>query len=104
MDIDDMFKDTNYSQFNSFCESNNSLQSTFSIDEDINLKELVTSLNKTNTELANKNLSLGNKILDLEKRIGTLSYQVEKNNYYMLGTFTSGLFTGIYATWLLSKR
>lgn len=104
MDLDDMFKDTSYRQFNSFCDSNASLQSTFSIDENIDLKELVTSLNDTNTELANKNLSLNNKIHDLEKRIGNLSYQIEKNNYYMLGTFSSGLFIGIYATWLLSKR
>ena len=64
MDLDEMFKDSDKrKQFNSFCESTNSLQSTFSIDENIDIKQVVNSLNKTNRELAEENLILKDEIL-----------------------------------------
>ena len=74
MDLDEMFKDSEKrKQFNSCCESTNSLQSTFSIDENIDIKQVVNSLNKTNRELAEENLKLKDEINELKLKVIRLS-------------------------------
>ena len=125
MDLDEMFNDSNNrKQFNSFCESTNSLQSTFSIDESIDIKQVVNSLNNTNRELAEENLKLKDDINDLKLKVIRLSEisdnilkisnfdnKLEKilkdykfNIYNLYGTFSAGLVIGSLSFFVFSKK
>lgn len=125
MDLDEMFKDSDKrKQFNSFCESTNSLQSTFSIDENIDIKQVVNSLNKTNRELAEENLILKDEINELKLKVIRLSEtsdnifkisnfenKLEKilkgykfNIYNLYGTFCTGLVIGSLSFFVFSKK
>ena len=125
MDLDEMFNDSNnLKQFNSFCESTNSLQSTFSVDENIDIKQVVNSLNKTNKELAEENSKLKDEINELKLKVIRLSEKsdnifnisnfnnkLEKtlkdykfNIYNFYGTFSVGLVIGSLSYFVFSKK
>jgi|TARA_Y100000813_G_C24138230_1_gene341089 predicted RNase H-like nuclease (RuvC/YqgF family) len=125
MDLDEMFNESNnLKQFNSFCESTNSLQSTFSVDENIDIKQVVNSLNKTNKELAEENSKLKDEINELKLKVIRLSEKsdnifnisnfnnkLEKtlkdykfNIYNFYGTFSVGLVIGSLSYFVFSKK